>query len=374
MTSDLALLFVSTYPPTRCGLATFSKSLFDALADERGSHAGLGVAAVGSPSLDYPSEVVVNLHPEAGLRLPRRFATAFDVMVIQHEFGIFGDDDGIRVLDLVTSVELPVISVLHTVLAEPSKRQRYIIETLAEHSAGMVVMSEAARERLEVSYDLGSCPVETIPHGAVVADSVRSIKSLRPMILTWGLLGPGKGLESGIRAMRRLRHLKPAPMYVIAGQTHPNVLKSQGESYRIGLAELAEDLGVGGMIRFVNRYLTANDLVRLRAQASVALLPYENNVQVTSGALVEAIGAGLPTVATRFPHAVELLSGGAGDVVEHGDVKAMARSIERLLIDPARLRHALRAIDHLKPQLSWTAVGAAYERLFANAAAEVGAA
>lgn len=374
MTPDLALLFVSTYPPTRCGLATFSKSLFDALVIARGSRAGLGIAAVGSPSLEYPPEVVVNLHPEAGLRLPRRFASTFDVMVLQHEFGIFGPDDGIRVLDLVTSADLPVISVLHTVLAEPSNRQRYIIETLAENSAGLVVMSEAARERLEMSYDVAGCPVETIPHGTVLADPLPSFDRPRPMVLSWGLLGPGKGLEVGIRAMRRLRHLKPAPIYVIAGQTHPNVLKSQGESYRIGLAELAQDLGVADMIRFVNRYLTADDLVQLRSQASVALIPYENNVQVTSGALVEAIGAGLPVVATRFPHAIELLSGGAGDLVEHGDARGIARSLERLLIDPVRRRNAARAIDALKPHLSWSAVGAAYQRLFVAAAAEVGAA
>jgi glycosyltransferase involved in cell wall biosynthesis len=374
MASDPALLFVSTYPPTRCGLATFSKSLLGAIADTRGSRAGLGVAAVGSPSLDYPAEVVTHLHPDAGLRLPRRLSSTFDVIVLQHEFGIFGPDDGIRVLDLATSADLPVIAVLHTVLAEPSKRQRYIIETLAEHCAGLVVMSEAARQRLENNYNLAGCPVETIPHGAVVASQAPQIERLRPMVLSWGLLGPGKGLESGIRAMRRLRHLMPAPLYIIAGQTHPNVLKSQGESYRNGLAALAAELGVADMVHFVNRYLTAEDLVQLRSQASVALLPYENKVQVTSGALVEAIGAGLPVVATRFPHAVELLTGGAGELVEHGDAGGIAHSLESLLIDPARRLAAGRAINGLKPHLSWAAVGAAYQRLFAAAAAEVGAA
>lgn len=374
MPSHPAVLLVSTYPPTRCGLANFSKSLLDATAGVRGSYAGLGVAAVGDPDLEYASEVVSYFQPEAGMRMPRRLASAFDVALIQHEFGIFGEDDGIGVLDLVASSTIPVITVLHTVLAEPSKRQRYIIETLAEQSAGLVVMSKAARRRLHDHYDVDGCPVEMIPHGAVVSQPAVFAKKLRPMILSWGLLGPGKGLESGIRAMRRLRHLHPAPTYVIAGQTHPNVLKSQGETYRLGLMQLAKDLGVSDMVRFVNRYLTADDLTQLRSEASVALLPYENRVQVTSGALVEALGAGVPVVATRFPHAVELLDGGAGDLVELGDSNAMAHSLERLLVDPARRATATSAIERLKPQLSWEGVGAAYHRLFAAAADEVGAA
>lgn len=374
MHSDPAVLFVSTYPPTRCGLANFSKSLLDATAGTRGSYAGLGVAAVGDPSIDYPSEVIAHFQPEAGMRMPRRLSSAFDVAVIQHEFGIYGEDDGIGVLDMAASSTIPVITVLHTVLAEPSKRQKYIIETLAEHSAGLVVMSKAARRRLHDHYDVDGCPVEMIPHGAVVSQAAFSAKRLRPMILTWGLLGPGKGLESGIRAMRRLRHLQPAPTYVIAGQTHPNVLKSQGEAYRLGLMELAKDLGVSDMVRFINRYLTSDDLAQLRSEASVALLPYENRTQVTSGALVEALGAGVPVVATRFPHAVELLDAGAGDLVEQGDSNAMAHSLERLLIDPLRRAAAASAIEKLKPQLSWEGVGAAYQGLFATAAEEVGAA
>lgn len=374
MPSHPAVLFVSTYPPTRCGLANFSKSLLDATAALRGSRAGLGVAAVGDPDLDHASEVVSHFQPEASMRMPRRLASAFDVGLIQHEFGIYGEDDGIGVLDLVASFNIPVITVLHTVLAQPSKRQKYIIENLAEHSAGLVVMSKAARRRLHDHYDVDGCPVEMIPHGAVVSHPAVSAKRLPPMILSWGLLGPGKGLESGIRAMRRLRHLQPAPIYVIAGQTHPNVLKSQGETYRLGLMQLAKDLGVSDMVRFVNRYLTADDLAQLRSEASVALLPYENREQVTSGALVEALGAGVPVVATRFPHAVELLENGAGALVEQGDSNAMAQALERLLIDPVQRAEAVSAIEELKPHLSWQGVGAAYHRLFAAAAEEVGAA
>jgi glycosyltransferase involved in cell wall biosynthesis len=211
-----------------------------------------------------------------------------------------------------------------------------------------------------------------IPHGAEISPTRTGTP--RPMILSWGLLGPGKGIESGIRAMRHLRHLEPTPTYVIAGQTHPNVLKSQGEAYRVGLKELAEEEGVADMVRFINRYLTAEDLNRLRSEAAAALLPYENREQVTSGALVETLGAGVPVVATRFPHAVELLEAGAGELVDQGDHQAMAESLERLLVDPARRLDAISAIDELKPRLSWEGVASAYNRLFAIVADEAGAA
>jgi glycosyltransferase involved in cell wall biosynthesis len=332
----------------------------------------LSVAAVGDPELEYPPEVVAQFVPEAGLRMPRAVASRFDLIVIQHEFGIFGDDDGIAVLDLAASSSAPVITVLHTVLAKPFSRQRHIIEHLAEHSAGLVVMSEAARQRLQDHYRVDGCPVDMIPHGAEISPTRTGTP--RPMILSWGLLGPGKGIESGIRAMRHLRHLEPTPTYVIAGQTHPNVLKSQGEAYRVGLKELAEEEGVADMVRFINRYLTAEDLNRLRSEAAAALLPYENREQVTSGALVETLGAGVPVVATRFPHAVELLEAGAGELVDQGDHQAMAESLERLLVDPARRLDAISAIDELKPRLSWEGVASAYNRLFAIVADEAGAA
>ncbi|HKY46783.1 MAG TPA: glycosyltransferase, partial [Acidimicrobiia bacterium] len=160
----------------------------------------------------------------------------------------------------------------------------------------------------------------------------------------------------------------------IAGQTHPNVLKGQGERYRRQLSDLASDLGVDSMVRFINRYLTTSDLASLRGVADVCLLPYESREQVTSGALVEAIGAGVPVVATRFPHAVELLGSGAGRLVCHDDPIAIAEAIELYLTDPEAVATAKQAIDRIRPSLSWLSVAADYESLMARVGATAGAA
>ncbi|MGH8927211.1 MAG: glycosyltransferase [Acidimicrobiia bacterium] len=362
--------FVSTYPPTRCGLATFTKSLLEAMAAYRdqidpGGPPALSVLAVSQPSGVVPHEVVGRIDPGITPVAP----PSSDYVILQHEFGIYGPDDGIAVLDIIDALGAPVVAVLHTVLMEPTRRQRYIIQAMARRVHRLVVMSETARDRLLERYDLGGCPVESIPHGAWLADRPPHLDRPRSKILTWGLLGPGKGLEQGIVALSKLRHLEPKPLYVIAGQTHPNVLLRHGERYRQQLADLAAKLDVADMVRFDNHYLSAGDLAALRAQADVCLLPYESRDQVTSGALVEAIGARLPVVATRFPHAVELLSGGAGELVDYDDPDAIALALERFLTDPEARTRAQVEIGRLRPSFSWSAVARRYEALLAGSGA-----
>jgi glycosyltransferase involved in cell wall biosynthesis len=362
---------VSTYPPTRCGLATFNKSLFEALARNRGTANDLSVVAISPQAVgDSPPEVVAGIDPGRSLIAP----VESDFVILQHEFGIYGGSDGIAVLDILEKLGRPALVVLHTVLSDPSPRQREIVEGMARQAQSFVVLSEAARIRLEGNYRLNGCPVETIPHGSWLSDRPRFPRRGRPIILTWGLLGPGKGLEQGIRAMAGLGHLDPKPLYVIAGQTHPNVLRDDGERYRLRLMDLAVDMGVSDMVRFINRYLTAGDLEYLRGQANLCLLPYESRQQIASGALVEAIGAGVPVVATRFPHAVELLRSGAGQLVGYDDPAAIAAAIELLLTDPEAVAASRAAIERMRPSLSWRSVARQYESLMLTAGATAGAA
>jgi glycosyltransferase involved in cell wall biosynthesis len=341
------------------------------MSRNRGTTSGLGVVAVSpQPGTELPPEVVAVVDPGRS-SVP---AAATDFVILQHEFGIYGADDGIAVLDILDKLAAPSFVVLHTVLTDPSRRQREIVEGMALQAQSLVVMSEAARSRLEVNYDLHGCPVATIPHGSWLSDRQRSAPRSRPIVLTWGLLGPGKGLEQGIQALTMLRHLDKKPLYVIAGQTHPNVLRGQGERYRRQLADLAVDLGVDDMVRFINRYLTSADLASLRGLADVCLLPYQSREQVTSGALVEAIGAGVPVVATRFPHAVELLGSGAGRLVGHDDPDGIAEAVELYLTDPAAVATANAAIDRVRPSLSWLTVAQRYESLMVGVGATAGAA
>jgi glycosyltransferase involved in cell wall biosynthesis len=344
----------------------------------RGSRRGLSVAAIDPGVKDRlkrmegrPSEVVATFDMRSS---DRPVSLPGDVVVLQHEFGIYGKDDGVGVLDIADRVASELIVVFHTVLASPSDRQRFIVEELAGRSRSVIVMSEAARRLLRNNYELSNRPVESIPHGARLVDPRPQSSDQRPLILSWGLLGPGKGLETGIEALTRLRHLKPLPLYIIAGQTHPNVLRDQGEQYRHDLAHRARELGVGDMVYFVNHYLSETNLAMLLSRARVVLLPYESREQVTSGALVEALAARVPVVATRFPHALELLSAGAGELVDHHDPGAVAIALEKLLTDPSARHAADTAISRIRAQLSWKAVAARYEAAISRVGVEAGAA
>lgn len=356
------ILLVSTYPPTQCGIATFSRSLLEALAQLRGSAEGLAVARIRSGddhSISLDPELVLDVSansPTWPFEVARA-ASDFDLVWIQHEFGIFGPGRGRWVLDLCEVLERPVISTLHTVLLEPTRMEREIIEGLSSRSQRVVVMSQAARERLLSTHEVDPGKLSVIQHGAHEYRRVGARnRDARPIIATWGLLGPGKGIEWGIRALTHLTHLRPLPRYHIQGATHPNVLAAEGEAYRHYLTALASDLGVADMVTMSSAYLPADRLAEMMEQADVVLLPYDSRVQVTSGVLVEALAAGLPVVATAFPHAIELLSEGAGRVVPHRNPKAIASALENLLTRPRAKRAAAIAARRIAPELRWSSV------------------
>lgn len=311
------------------------------------------------------AEVIGQLNPACPLS--RRKATArlndYDVAIIQHEFGIYGPDDGVAVLDLLERMTTPSIVVLHTVLTRPSDQQRSILERIAALTSALVVMSSAAKRQLERHYQINHHKVHVIPHGAHGYRSSSSSANPRPVVLTWGLIGPGKGIEWGIEALAYLKDLEPKPIYRIAGQTHPNVLRREGERYRHGLLRAASRLGVNDMIDFRDEYLGHEALERLVAGADIVLLPYDSREQVTSGVLIDAIAALKPVVSTRFPHATELLAGGAGLLVPHEDPVATAKALHQLLTRPASRQAAIGSARQLAPSLAWSSIGQRYEAL-----------
>ncbi|HEX2806768.1 MAG TPA: glycosyltransferase, partial [Kineosporiaceae bacterium] len=304
---------------------------------------------------------------------------SYDVVVLQHEYGIYGGADGDEVLDLLALVEIPVITVLHTVLAVPTPRQRQILQSVVAASDALVTMTHTAQHRVIDSYGADPAKVHVIPHGA--ADDLVSgtrprrvherdevhqrparpaVAKRRPFILTWGLLGVGKGIEWGIEALSTLQDLDPSPVYIVAGQTHPRVLEREGEAYRQGLRSAAIALGVSDDVIFDDRYLDAAQLHRLVRAADVVLLPYDSREQVTSGVLIEAVAAGRPVVSSRFPHAVELLGDGAGLLVEQRDPAAIGAAVRRVLTEPGLAGRMTRRAVQLAPDLSWRAVAGRY--------------
>jgi polysaccharide biosynthesis protein PslF len=358
--------FLSSYPPTLCGLATFTAALAGALEESLGCSFCV-VRALDAPErLDLPD---VAGEVWAGDSLSRRRAAdslnACDVTVIQHEYGIYGGLDGEEVLDVMRRLRVPKIVVLHTVLTQPTPHQKKVLEAVMAEADVMVTMSNAARDRLLAGYRTDPRRVVVIPHGAAPAPSAAAAPAAGaptdgPRILTWGLIGPGKGIEWAVEAMASLRDLDPQPHYLVAGQTHPKVVAREGERYREGLRRRAGELGIDGMIRFDQAYRPTSEIPALIASADIVLLPYDSTEQVTSGVLIEAVAAGRPVVSTRFPHAVELLAGGVGVTVPHRDPDAIAAALRRLLTDPAEADRMHTQAVRSAASLHWPAVAGRY--------------
>lgn len=354
------IAMVSTFPPTQCGIATFAESLTRAL-----THAGASVDMVDLPAGPETPPHDAILHRHRGfqdLPVTAYLLDSFDVVVLQHEFGIWDGPDGAGIVDLIGALATPVVTVLHTVPSVATGGQRRALQGILDLSDAVVVLSHSAYRRLIRDFSVRPDTLAMIPHGATALWHLRRTErdGSTPRLLTWGLLGQGKGVEWGIRAMALLRDRGIAGEYVIAGATHPNVRRSDGESYRQSLLDLARRLGVAGSVRLADEYLSADGLRQLISESSLFLLPYDSREQITSGVLVEAIAAGGPVVATRFPHAAELLGTGAGVLVDHRDPIAIADAVEHIFRDgdaSERMRERSRA---LAADLDWRRVGQIY--------------
>jgi glycosyltransferase involved in cell wall biosynthesis len=287
----------------------------------------------------------------------------FDAVVVQHEYGIFGGPDGSDVLPVLEALTVPLIVVLHTVLEDPTPGQRHVLSRVLEHADVAVTMTETARLRVLDLYGADPGAVRVIAHGAVRVAAPKPTRrhESRPLILTWGLLGPGKGIEWAIDALAGLRDL--APRYLVLGRTHPKVLEHEGERYRESLLRRAAARGVVDLLELDDSYLSTPDLAAVVAGADVVVLPYDSQEQVTSGVLVEAVAAGRPVVSTGFPHAVELLSDGLGLVVPQRDPAALEAALRRILSEPELAKRMAHAAATKAPDLLWDSVAAEYRRL-----------
>jgi glycosyltransferase involved in cell wall biosynthesis len=349
---------LSTHPPTRCGLATFNAALARSLAAD-GAHTGIvRVAGDGDDTRDDHAGVTHTwpMREAGGWRDAADALNTFDVAIIQHEYGIYPGADGSDVLRLMRRLSGPSIVVLHTVLSDPTPRQRSVLEQVVAVADATVVMTDTARDRLVGGYVVDPSRVSVIPHGTADLAAIPVVRHPQPHLLTWGLLGPGKGIEWAIRAVAQLGRLNPA--YTIAGRTHPKVIERHGEVYRSGLHQLSAELGIASSVDFQNVYHDQAALGALIRSADVVVLPYDSVEQVTSGVLIEAVAAGVPVVATKFPHAVELLTNGPGLVVPHRNPRALAGAIRQVLTKPQLL--AGRVPPHDGAVLGWPAVAGRY--------------
>lgn len=361
---------LSTYPPTRCGLATFTAALATAISEDGTNECVVvrvdDLVAAG-PSVDTAGvRVVADLRPGdlADRANAAEVLNDCDVVVVQHEYGIYGGPDGDEILALLARITAPTVVVMHTVLKSPTSHQRQVTQEVGALAGVVVVMTRTAATLLVAEYDVPAAKVTLIPHGVDAWTAPpRARTSLQPVVLTWGLLGPGKGIEWGIRAMALLGDLDPAPIYRVLGQTHPKVVIDQGERYRDALDSLVDDLGLADRVELDGRYQESTELAAEVAAADLVLLPYDSRDQATSGVLVEAVAAGKLVIATRFPHSIELLGDGAGLLVDHEQPEQIATAVVAALEDRSRIEAALSVARAHAHANSWEAVAQRYVAL-----------
>ncbi len=349
-------------------MATFTQALVTHLC---GAGADVGIVrVVDAPQPDEPlvAHQLVTGRPGAESRAAAAL-NSYDVAVIQHEYGIFGGPDGADVLRVLAETRVPVISVLHTVLTEPTPNQWRVLDEVVEASSLVVTMTRTARQRLLDGWDVPQSKVIVIAHGAEDNRATARRRPVpvgpiigrrRPTILTWGLIGQGKGIEWALEAMTGLADLDPRPRYQVVGQTHPRVLEREGEAYRRALLEQVAGSGLAESVHFDNRYLDGASLRAIVRAADIILLPYDSRDQVTSGVLTEAVVAGKPVVSTSFPHAIELLGGGAGLLVPQRDPSAITGALRRVLTEPGLADGMAAMARELAPGLLWPAVARHY--------------
>jgi len=373
-----ASVFVSTYPPRRCGIATFT---FD-LAGVSGSHEIAALHPADGPNV-YPLEVRHKIRRDVRGDYHRVAMALNDsearVVSVQHEYGIWGGADGEYVLDFVAALNKPVVATLHTVPHAPSPGQRRVLLSLIQASAASVVMSRSAAALLARVYGIDPAGLDVVPHGVpqlplLEPDTVKPRLGMKvaPMILSFGLLGPGKGYESVIEAMPAVIEADPAAYYVILGATHPELLRSEGETYRNKLRALTQALGVADRVLFVDRFVSRAELGTWLTAADIFVTPYPNPDQIVSGTLAYAMSAGKAIVSTRYSYAMELLESGRGMLAASNSASALAESLTEVLLDRELRRRIGRSAYEFSRTMVWPAVGARYRRIFDRVAAPVG--
>lgn len=371
------IAFLGNYVPRRCGIATFTHSLVHAVS----ARADCLVAAMhdGTAAADTdPPEVVLRIdrddpasYLEAAAALNRLQPA---VLCLQHEFGIFGGAAGAHVLGLLERLRMPVVTTLHTVLREPDGPQRRVMEGLLRRSERVVVMARCGMRILRDTYGMDPSRIEIIPHGIpdlpfVASSGFKQQHGLagRRVLLTFGLLGPGKGIDHAIRAMPAILARHPDAVYLVIGATHPNLLARDGESCRERLEELAGTLGVGQRVRFINRFLSETELHGFIGAADLYLTPYLNEAQITSGTLALVAGAGKAVVSTPYWHARELLADGRGVLVPFRDPAALAAAVCGLLDRPGRIERIRRRAYRAGREAIWPTVADRYLTSFRQA-------
>ena len=380
--SQERIAFVGGYEPRRCGIATFTHDLCEAVANA--SPTAECIAGAVNDKVEgykYPPRVRFEIL-EKDLDSYRRAADFLnfnktEILCVQHEFGIYGGPAGSHLLALLREVRMPVVTTLHTLLQEPNPAQRKVMQELIQRSERLVVMAHRGSEILRDTYGVTDSKIDVIPHGIPDIPFTNSDFSKaqfglegRRVLLTFGLLGPGKGIEHAIKALPEIVKCHPNVVYLVLGASHPHLVAREGESYRLGLERLAEQHGVREHVIFYNRFVSLAELTEFIAATDIYVTPYLNEAQITSGTLAYVFGAGKAVVSTPYWHARELLAEGRGKLVPFNDPHGIAEGVCGYLDDPSLLEQTRVDAYQLGRQMIWPKVAAQYQESFQRARAD----
>ena len=375
---SMRVLVLGSFPPRECGIATFTKDVVDSLA-------ALGVpcdvVAIDEPSSDgrmYGPQVVASLKRDdpSSYESTAAFINAHpaSVLLVQHEYGLFGGEDGDAFLALLDAVRKPVVVALHTILTAPSAHHRAATQRLCAGADAIVVLSQTGKDILNWVYAVNETAIHIIPHGVPDVPFLSTAHAKlklglghRKVISTFGLLSRGKGLEDAIGAMSTIVARHPDALYLVLGQTHPLVRQQEGESYREALRALVTAHGLQHNVDFVSRYLSFEDLVAYLSASDIYLTPYLNADQIVSGTLAYALGCGKAIVSTPYLYAKEVLADNRGLFCNFRDPASIAAGVTTLLDHPQR-RHAMeRCAYRYGHEMRWSNVAASYSHVFRDA-------
>jgi len=373
-------LFLGSFPPRECGIATFTKDVVDSF--DRAFATSSEIIAI-----DEPGGEVRTYGPEVVARLRQNSRESYadiaaivnahpaQVVNIQHEYGLFGGERGEWLIDLVQAIEKPVVLTLHTVLPEPDEVMLRVTRELCRYANSIVVLSETGRDLLGGVYHTDLSRVRVIHHGVpdVAFRDTGPFKASfgigeRTVISTFGLINRGKGLEYAIEAMREVVRRHPETLYLILGETHPVVRRQEGESYRESLQDMVREYGLQHNVQLIDKYLDFDELVSYLEATDIYLTPYLNPTQIVSGTLAYAVGCGKAIVSTPYLYAKEVLANHRGFLCDFRDAKSIARLVNGLLDDPALRRATERRAYRFGRQMTWPHVAAEYGKLFAELA------
>lgn len=381
----MKVICIGNFPPRKCGIATFTENIITALQHasiEQSLHFEVEIIAMNDndQSYDYPPIVsrIIRDHIKQDYIDAAEYinhANA-DLCLLEHEYGIFGGNSGLLIISLLRLLKIPVVTTFHSILEKPNFHQKEVLKKIAAYSSGLIVMSQLAIRFLKEIYNVPAAKIFYVEHGVPDFAQMKLNKPLYPehwknkkIILTFGLIGRSKGIETAIRALPEIIKKHPTTRYIVMGKTHPHVIRHSGEEYRNWLIQLAKELHVLEYVEFIDEYVSEEKLVSCLLAADIYITPYKNRSQITSGTLCYALGGGCAVFSTPYWHAEELLKNGNGILFNFGDHKALAKNITSILDDPEKLTLLQKRAYNYGKTIAWPIISNSYIAIFHQLAA-----